>query len=362
MKLLRYKKTLVLLCSMLICSSINAQQGVVRKKTDAFFNKNWFISGAIGEQWLSNAAGNEYVAKAAVATWFNKYSGARVYFRAGYSPIDKSRQSSYIGGGVDYLFNFLALKDYNLQDRFLLNLTLGVGFDQFDLSKSDLSLKYTKAQAISGNLGLQVGYNFNSHIGIFIEPSFKVLPKYFNKNNKKDMIFRSDLMFGLIYNFNKHSYEKKVRNWDKEVTTLTAETQRLNNEINILKNDLMILKKSTEGKNIMTAPSKESVSLDIFFDQFSSFINKEQKKKIDDIGEWLENNDCKIKVIAFSDNQSNSELDSKMRNERIQAIKDILAEKYTIGEDRILVVSAEDIGYKNLTGCNVKVIFEPVKQ
>lgn len=365
------KAIIALIGGVLLSGTIHAQQGTVVEPHQHFFGKNWFVTGAVGEQWLSKTYENIYTARIAGGTWIDKYSGVRLYARSGYSPVSKHANAAYLGGGIDYMLNLLALKEYNPQTRFSLSLLAGVGFDVFDLKNSGLDLNYTHASAMSGNIGVQAGYQFNSHMGVFIEPSLQVLPKYYDKANKDQFIFRSSLSIGVSYYFNRHSYgnqqkecamQKKNNALEAEVKRVSADTEKLNEEVNLLRKELQQDKQKREGKIVMTAPEKEQLSIDIFFDRFSSFMADEQCRKIDAIGEWMKDNKFDIQIVAFSDNLADKETDQRLRNNRTKAIKEVLMQKYGIGADRIEVVTSESMGYENLTGCNAKILFITTKQ
>lgn len=354
------KKIAVLIGGVLISGAIRAQQGTIIAPNEHFPLKNWFITGAVGEQWMSKTYGNIFTAKISAGTWINKYSGVRIYAKCGSSPVSKTANSGYIGGGADYMLNLLALKDYDRQSRFSLNLIAGMGFDQFDLEKSGLKLNYTKVSTMSVNLGIQAGYQFNSHVGLFVEPSFQALPKYYDKANKNSFIFGANLSFGASYYFNRHSYAKKEKDMaplEAEVQRMTEEMKRINDEINLLRKELQQEQQKREGKIVMTAPEKEQVAIDVFFDKFSSFMGNEQCQKIDAIGEWMKNNEFNIQIVAFSDNLVDNQMDQQLRTTRSKAIAEVLTKKYGIQLDRIDTVTSESMGYENLTGCNAKIIF-----
>lgn len=79
----------------------------------------------------------------------------------------------------------------------------------------------------------------------------------------------------------------------------------------------------------MIVPQKDALSIDIMFDEFSSFVSEEQGQKIDGIGEWMKNNNASIRIIAFSDNLTDKKADQELRKRRSEAIRKILIEKYT---------------------------------
>lgn len=354
------KKIAVLIGGVLLSGAIQAQQGTIIEPSKHFSLKNWFVTGAVGEQWMSKTYGNLFTAKVSAGTWINKYSGVRVYARGGYNPVSKTANAGYVGGGTDYMLNLLALKDYHPQNRFSLNLIAGIGFDAFDLKKSGLELNYDRATVMSANLGIQTGYQFNSHVGVFVEPSFQALPKYYDKANKNNLIFTANLSFGASYYFNRHSYDKKEKDQaplEVEVQRLAEDMKKLNDEVNRLRGELQQEQQKCEGKNVMKAPEKEQVAIDVFFDKFSSFMADEQCRKIDAIGEWMKNNPFNIQIVAFSDNLEDKSMNQQLRNTRTKAIEKVLTEKYGIQSERIDVVSSESIGYENLTGCNAKIIF-----
>lgn len=353
------KKIVALIGGILACGALRAQQGAVIETNEHFASTNWFVTGAVGEQWMSKTYGNIFTARLAAGTWIDKYSGVRIYTRCGYSPVNKTGNAAYIGAGADYMLNLLALKEYNPQSRFSLNLIAGVGFDFFDLKESGLELNYTHATAISGNVSIQAGYQFNSHVGIFAEPSFQVLPKYYDKPNKDELIFGANLSFGVSYYFSRHSYgnQGKETVLEKQVKQVSADMKMLNEEVNQLRKEIQQEKAKRDGKIVMTAPEKEQVAIDIFFDKFSSFMADEQCRKMDAIGEWMEKNQFTIQIVAFSDNLTDKEADQRLRNSRTKAIEEVLTKKYNIKSNRISITTAESMGYENLTGCNAKIIF-----
>ena len=73
-------------------------------------------------------------------------------------------------------------------------------------------------------------------------------------------------------------------------------------EMKQMKQELQERRKIMDGQNLMIVPQKDALSIDIMFDEFSSFVSEEQGQKIDGIGEWMKDNDASIRIIAFSDN------------------------------------------------------------
>ena len=109
----------------------------------------------------------------------------------------------------------------------------------------------------------------------------------------------------------------------------------------------------------MFVPQKDALSIDIMFDEFSSFVSEEQGQKIDGIGEWMKDNDASIRIIAFSDNLTDKKADRELRSRRSEAIRKILIEKHHIAPERITESTPEAMGYENKTGCNAMIVYIP---
>ena len=109
----------------------------------------------------------------------------------------------------------------------------------------------------------------------------------------------------------------------------------------------------------MIVPPKDALSIDIMFDEFSSFVSEEQGQKIDGIGEWMKNNNASIRIIAFSDNLTDKKADQELRKRRSEAIRKILIEKYHISPERISESTPEAMGYRKQTGCNAMIVYIP---
>ena len=84
-------------------------------------------------------------------------------------------------------------------------------------------------------------------------------------------------------------------------------------EVMQMKQELKERRKITDGQNLMIVPQKDALSIDIMFDEFSSFVSEEQGQKIDGIGEWMKNNNASIRIIAFSDNLTDKKADQELR-------------------------------------------------
>lgn len=119
---------------------------------------------------------------------------------------------------------------------------------------------------------------------------------------------QSNLTIGLAYTF-RDKYRKSVDNSIHPLYLPEADLLEIKEKIGMLCEEVMQMKqelkerrKITDGQNLMIVPQKDALSIDIMFDEFSSFVSEEQGQKIDGIGEWMKNNNASIRIIAFSDN------------------------------------------------------------
>ena len=182
-------------------------------------------------------------------------------------------------------------------------------------------------------------------------------------NNK--IYMQSNLTIGLAYTF-RDKYRKSVDNSIHPLYLPEADLLEIKEKIGMLCEEVMQMKqelkerrKITDGQNLMIVPPKDALSIDIMFDEFSSFVSEEQGQKIDGIGEWMKNNNASIRIIAFSDNLTDKKADQELRKRRSEAIRKILIEKYHISPERISESTPEAMGYENKTGCNAMIVYIP---
>lgn len=349
--------------NLLFSGSIFAQQGTPNEKKPNF-KQNWYAEGALSNQWLWIGNVNKGIAfggRLSAGSWFNDHSGIRMIVGYGNRKTDYAYCNSYFAVGLDYNLNLLALgKSYAPQNRFSFNFNIGPAY--YGLKHYD---KLVNRFAING--GFSAGYDCTPHFGVFSEISFNGLKKY--TNNDKGISIKSELLLGVRYRFGKHDYTKKATRVDysSQISTLNDRIQQMNTEINELRKQIEEAKAQKEMENaenhtVMLAPKSEESSIDIYFDKFSTFLSEEQRQKIDMIGEWLAKSTLDINIVAFSDNIEDKEADERLRKGRADAIRELLTNSYGISPDRIKITAAETIGYKNITGCNAKILFvEPQK-
>ena len=70
-----------------------------------------------------------------------------------------------------------------------------------------------------------------------------------------------------------------------------------------------------------------------------------------------DNPDFNVRIIVFSDNLSDPETGNRLMNNRADVLENLLMTKYGIDSGRIESINSEEAGYRNLTGCNAKIIF-----
>ena len=354
-------KTL-LLCLAIGMMPVMAEQKALEENSVSF-KENAFVSLGMGHNWAwSKGHGNGFAGRLDAGSWFNDASGIRLKMNVGKREFDSYFSGGYYSIGVDYMYNLLELfnGDYT-ENRFSMNFAIGASY--YRIFNSD------KKNRPAIDAAINVGYNFSPHWGIFGELS--AVGMQYREDGDSKVGIGCDLAFGLRYYFsgcNRSSKPIQIvqerRLDDKKLEMMGQEIERLNNEVNRLRKAVEESREDVpeDSGNVMIAPVDEGSSIDIFFEEFSTFLGEEQRSKIAAIGEWLRNNSFKVRIVAFSDNVKDAVIDETLRKGRTKAIMDELTGKYGIAQDRISVVNAEDLGYKNLTGCNAKIMFlEPGK-
>lgn len=358
-----FKQMLLGSCLSLFPAAALAQQGTVVKDGKPYFSGNWFVSGSLGSQWMlsGNAgSGRVFAVHASGGTWFNKYSGVRLNYSVKMQKLDGSRSTGNHAVGVDYLLNVLPLfGEYDAKNRFSLAFSAGVAYNMMR-ARDEQGDRVNKP---SFNVSVSAGYDFTSHWGIFTELRGDMMERFYNENSRRPNC-AADLSIGFRYYFRKHDYTRerpsdgKAEACARQLKALTGEVARLNDEVDALRkkvDEFDLLKK--DNRTVVLTPAQEQVSVDVFFDRFSSFISGEQREKIAIIGREMKKNDFDICIVAFSDNTSDKVVDEKLRTNRTEAIRKLLTEDYGVDAKRITVVKAEDLGYQNQTGCNAKIFF-----
>lgn len=343
----------VAIAGMAFSANVSAQQGEVPSAEGKSFSAtNWYISASAGEQWLLNGYrdGRSFVGKINAGTWITPWHGVKMNAQWGSKKLAGLNSAMYFSAGIDYTLNLL--KVFGAGDPgtpFSFSLSAGPAYNMIEYGRGDCGYTHT----VSLNLGLNAGYDFSPHWGIFGEIMSYTMDRFYSDEGLP-VFTGADWTVGLRYRFSRHKYS-------------SAKVRSLNAEVNSLKERLAVLEqKAAENeklqaaaeKRVMIAPEDIAASVDIYFDEFSSFISNEQKRKIDDIGAWMKDNPgFSVNIIIFSDGKYGSETDARLRESRASVIRDLLTESYGIEEGRIQVFGSEEAGYRNLSGCNAKIIF-----
>ena len=317
--------------------SLTAQE---QNDKTSFQKYNWFVTGAVNGEWLSNTTGNMIVGgKVGAGIQLTRYSAFRINAFAGKNRVKTMRAQQY-GAELDYMLTLVGNK----------------GYQPFNLAVS----------SIGGKIALQASYNLNRKLSLFIEPSFTILPKYYKGKDADDVFVQSGVNIGVTYSFkDKYKTSRKTKNEafaDKtDIQEIKDKMNRMLEEIKQLKQESQNTQKVEAGKNIVIEPAQQKgiISVDIHFDEFSSFISEEQAGKLNNIGEWMTENPAVIKIVAFSNDVKDKKAETELRNKRTEAIKKMLVEKYNIAPERIASAAPESMGYANKTGNNAMIIFIP---
>lgn len=333
-----------------------AQNGVAQhgpEKTNSvkakkYSSTEWYTSLSFGDQWLFNGNGFTGTLKINGGTWFNKFWGLKITTQLGKLYRDSGNSTKHWQTSLNATLNMLPVfGNYNQNTPFSFNLSTGLGYNMLRYRHNDTPNTHT----VSLNVGAQTGYDFNPHWGAFIELSGYLLPKYTNKESKFPVILAGDWNIGIQYKFTAKKSNCRIKELETQI-------DELNKKINYLIAKSEEKKVETEKSKVILAPKNEIASIDIYFDDFSAYLSEEQKKKMDVIGNWMTSNeDFSINVAVFTDNTQNPEISERIRKNRMEVIRSVIVEKYGVDPQRIHLIEAEKLGYKNLSGCNAKIIF-----
>lgn len=352
--------TLALLLAAASQHEAYAQQGIAESRLNhgkGFAASEWYLGFSFGDQWLLNAKDITGTFKINGGTWFNRYWGLRMKAQAGNLYRSNGSGTNTWQASVNATFNAMPLLLGDYDTPFTFDVSAGLGFNALRYATDEDHLyKY----APSFNIAAQASYDFSSRWGAFVELTGYLLPKYFDYDYRLPIVIAADWNIGLRYKFSAHRYKgPQAKENERRIRELNARMDELNNRMNDL------LEKGGQGvviekdRQVMLAPKNEIASIDIYFDNFSAYLSEEQKKKMEVIADWMQNNkDFSICVAVFADKVQDSEVSDRFRRERMEAIHTVLIEKYGIKPERIQLIEAEKLGYKNLSGCNAKIIFK----
>lgn len=336
--------------AMFPCHAV-AQQGTVPDGDRRFSYSNWYISATGGEQVLykGSGSGKYFVGKIHGGTWFTTWSGLKVNVQGGLRYLTGGNSVKYYSVGADYTLNLLRLfGGYDESTPFSFSASAGPAVNFLRYPGGDG--KYITRPSV--NVGFQLGYDFSPHWGIFAEAMSYTMEQFYSP--KIAIFTRFDCSIGIRFKFSRHSYGK--RNADRQY--YDAAIDALEKRVSELEEQIENEREEESDSRIIVTPETEAASVDIYFDEFSSYINEDQRNKIDGIGEWMsDNTDFNVRIVVFSDNVSDKETEKKITLRRSEVLKELLMENYGIEEGRIEVVGSEEVGYRNLTGCNAKIIF-----
>lgn len=356
---LRY---IVLAMALLCTGSLVAQEENSKKLYEKY---NWFVTGSLNGEWLTKTTGNMYLGgKIGGGIHLDRFSAIRVNLFAGKNRIDTQEAEQY-GVGLDYMVTLVGNNGFR---PFNLAAIIGANFNFMNTDRLDM--KYKDINAIGGTFAIQASYNINRKLSFFIEPSLSILPKYYSEKNKDNMYLQTNFALGVSYSFkDKYKIQRSQRKADgsaissQDAEEIKSKINLMLKEIEILKEEYQTKQKVKQEKNLVIEPKqKEKISIDIYFDEFSSFISPEQAGKIESIGEWMKDNPASIKIVAFSNDLKDKDAEENLRSKRTEAIRSLLINRYHIIPERINSATPESMGYENKTGSNAMIIYIPDNQ
>lgn len=352
-------KYIVFAMALLYTGNLAAQEQNSGKLYEKY---NWFVSGALNGEWLFKTTGNMYLGgKVGGGIHLDRFSAIRANVFAGKNRIEGKEAEQY-GVGLDYMITLIGNNGFKP-----FNLAAIIGANLSYLNTDQLDMKYKDISAIGGTFAIQASYNVNRKISIFIEPSLSILPQYYSEEKKGNMYLQTNLAIGVSYCF-KDKYRIQQSQKQANASAVSNEDveeikQKMNlmlKEMEVLKEEYQTKQKIKQEKNLIIEPKqKETVAIDVHFDEFSSFIGQDQAGKIESIGEWMKENPASIKIVAFSDDLKDKNTEEKLRNKRTEAIRTLLIEKFHIAPERITSATPESMGYENKTGSNAMIVYIP---
>ncbi|HIZ87779.1 MAG TPA: hypothetical protein IAC03_06440 [Candidatus Coprenecus pullistercoris] len=336
-----------------LCTSITnarAQQGTVPPDSRNFSSANWYLSVMGGEQILlkGSASGKYFVGKIHGGTWFDSWSGLRFNFQAGMKRLGMNSSSRYYSFGADYNLNLVRLfnpRSYDPESPFSFSFSAGpsMNFVRYPYH----GCEYTPA--VSLNIGAQMGYDFSPRWGIYAEVMSYTMERFYTPGF--NLFFGFDCSIGVRFRITPHKYGHR----DSDRQYYESRIEELSRRVKELERRM---EKEDEDRQVIIAPETEDLSIDIYFDEFSTFISQEQRRKIDGIGQWMsENPDFNVRIIVFSDNLADRKAGERLMHGRAEVLEKLLVDKYGIDPERIESFCSEEAGYRNFTGCNARIIF-----
>lgn len=198
-------KHIILAAALMSAGSLTAQE---QNDKTSFQKYNWFVTGAVNGEWLSNTTGNMIVGgKVGAGIQLTRYSAFRINAFAGKNRVKTMRAQQY-GAELDYMLTLVGNKGYQ---PFNLAAIVGASYNYFNTNKLDIDNK--NVSSIGGKIALQASYNLNRKLSLFIEPSFTILPKYYKGKDADDVFVQSGVNIGVTYSFkDKYKTSRKTKN------------------------------------------------------------------------------------------------------------------------------------------------------
>lgn len=332
--------------------------GTMAQENNSFNKNNWFVTGGVNTEAFMNT--NGYVTatgKVGAGIWLNPWLGLKVEGVAGNTHLLSDSRGQVFGANLTYMAHLYGGKSYK---PFNLNGVLGIGF--YHHKFGDILKEYSYMNILTGNLGIQAVYNITPKWSVYLEPGIILQPKYYEPKNKENLTVSAYLSAGVTYTFkNQFLHAKKAakvkKMSDSEIRLMNEQLNDMRAQIQDLQKDLSQAKVVDANKRVILEPMRNMPSVTVGFDAMGSFLSKEETEKINDIGVWMQDHSNSIAIVPFADSQADSDIETRLKQERVKAISDILINQYGIDSKRILTKNAEDLGYVNKTEAAAMVVF-----
>lgn len=347
---------------MLAAGAILLAASATAQEKGEFQKNNWFLTAGAHTEALMNT--NGYVTgtgKVGAGIWFNQWAGIKLEGVAGNTHLLTDSRGQVFGAELSYMAHLYGGKEYK---PFNLNGVLGMGF--FHHKFGTILEKYSYMNVLTGNLGVQAVYNITPRWSVYLEPGLLVQPKYYDVNNKDNVVPSFYINVGLSYTFKDmfKNLKKKESNRNSQLASTQEDVEWLNQQINDMRGEVEELKKEVEAtrkanadQKVVLEPIQGMPAVSIQFDAMGSFLEKKELEKLEDVSMWMQDHPNSITLIPFADLSIDNDKVNQIKKDRVEAIRKVLTEKYGIDGKRILTAKAEEMGYQNKTSQEVLIVF-----
>lgn len=357
------KKTLlsVALC-MAGCMAASAQGQ--EEKTEYVFNPHWYVQAQIGGQYtLGEVAFGKLLSpniQIGGGYNFNEVVGARLSLNAwqsrGGSNIANTGfkwKYSYVAPTIDATVNLSNLiAGYNPNRLVNVSVFGGIGMniafnnDEAQDAQNGILALYPYEEGykplaylwdgakvrMTGRLGANVDFRITDEWSVGLEVQATTVGDHYNSKRAHNSDWYFNALVGVKYNIGKTYSKKTVRNEATEAPVRERVIERI------------VEKPVEKPVEVVKQHKQESFRRDIFFKISTNTITLEEMQKVREVAEFLKNNpSAKVEVTGYADKGTgNAKINSRLSEQRANAVVKALTENYGISASRIFSSSKGD--------------------